>query len=88
MQQWQQLEKELFKKEEAKTEVIENHKKQPLEIQIPEGGLKPNEQVPMKNVKLIRQPSSDEGCYTSSSNTISRYGFIKNYWSHALRGCS
>ena len=36
--------------------------------------MKPNETVPMKNVKLMRQPSSDEGCYTSSSNTCSSSG--------------
>ena len=80
LQQWQQIEEELFKNNkdlvQMKNEIMENIVDDPDNnkptITIPNNGIQANnEHLPLKNVRLIRQPSSDEGCYTSSSNTCS-----------------
>jgi len=82
LQQWQQIEEELFKKNKdlvqiMKNEIVENvnnvddpEKKQQALFDL-DNIQANNEHLPLKNVRLMRHPSSDEGCYTSSSNTCS-----------------
>ena len=75
LQQWQQIEEELFKNNKdlvMKNEIVENADNPDKQtITLPNNIQANNEHLPLKNVRLIRQPSSDEGCYTSSSNTCS-----------------
>ena len=89
LQQWQQIEEELFKKNKdlvqiMKNEIVENvnnvddpEKKQQALFDL-DNIQANNEHLPLKNVRLMRHPSSDEGCYTSSSNTCSSSSSGKN----------
>ena len=82
LQQWQQIEEELFKNNKdlvMKNEIVENTDNPDKQtITLPNNIQANNEHLPLKNVRLIRQPSSDEGCYTSSSNTCSSSSSGKN----------
>ena len=82
LQQWQQIEEELFKNNKdlvMKNEIVENADNPDKQtITLPNNIQANNEHLPLKNVRLIRQPSSDEGCYTSSSNTCSSSSSGKN----------
>ena len=91
LQQWQQIEEELFKNNKdlvMKNEIVENADNPDKQtITLPNNIQANNEHLPLKNVRLIRQPSSDEGCYTSSSNTCSSSSsgdffssFFANLW--------